>query len=393
MTVRRIALLTGSRAEWGIVRWLAADLHAAPDLDLLLVVTGSHLAAAHGGTEAEITATGLPVAVRVDMLLHGDSPLAVAKSVGIGVMGLAEALDRLAPDLVVVTGDRFEMMAGAQAALMLGVPLAHLHGGELTEGMRDDAIRHALTKMAHLHFVAAAPYAHRVRRMGEAPARVFVVGAPALDALARLPLPDRATLAADLGLDPARPWLLVTWHPVSEDDSGVAAMTGALDSQPEARVILTGVNADPGRERVAAHLRAWAAAQGDRVVAVPSLGQLRYLGVLAQAAAVVGNSSSGLVEAPAFGVPTVNIGPRQEGRLRADSVLDCPAEPRAVADTLARALDPTFRAGLTGMVPPYGGAGASARILAILRTLDPALLGVKRFHDGADTPAGEKGWS
>lgn len=382
---RRIAIITGSRAEYGLLSWLMKDIKADLALELVVIATGMHLSARFGDTIAEIRADGFdPIAV--PCLEDCDDRLAVARSTARAVSGLAEALAQAAPDVVVVLGDRFEILAAAQAALLLGIPLAHLHGGELTEGAVDESIRHAITKMASLHFAAAEPYAQRIRQMGEPPERVFTVGAPGVDAVHRLdPLSSE-----QLGLELGHPLFLVTYHPVTlhQGDEGAAvdALTSALDAFPAARVVITGVNADAGHQAVAERLGAWVEVNGARASLHASLGHRRYLSVLAKADCVIGNSSSGLIEAPAAGVPTVNIGDRQKGRLCAASVVNCGERADDIQAAIEKAIDPAFRRSFAGICPPYGGGDASARILAVLKAVDFCPLIRKPFHDIAEVP-------
>lgn len=384
---RRIAVVTGTRADYSHLRWLIGDLASDPAVTLQVVATGTHLSERHGLTVREIEADGFDIAATVDIVLGRDAPAAVARSMGLAVMGFAEAFERLSPELVVVLGDRYEILAAAQAAMLLSVPIAHIHGGETTEGAMDEAIRHALTKMAHLHFVAAEPYAARVRQMGEDPKRVFMVGAPGLDSLDRMTLLDADALRQHLGLtlDARRPLLLVTYHPVtlSRRDPAEAAveLTAALDRFPEAEVVVTGVNADPKASAIDAVFARWVDENHARARLFTSLGFLRYLSLMTQAAAVVGNSSSGLIEAPAIGVPTVNIGERQAGRLRAASVIDCGEQRDQIVAALATALAAENRNRAATGTTPYGRSGASARIAALLRDLPLEGLLTKRFHD------------
>lgn len=381
--MRSVCVVTGSRAEYGLLSGLLDRIAEDSALAPRLLVTGSHLSPHHGMTVREIEADGRAFE-RVDMLLAGDTPLAVAKSVGLAVIGLAEALARMAPDLVVVLGDRYEILAAAQAALLLGLPLAHIHGGEVTEGAIDESIRHAVTKMAHLHFVAAEPYRRRAIQLGERPESVFNVGALAADNLRRLAPLSRAELERDLGIALADPILLLTYHPTTADPAGdaaaVAALEAALAGHPAATLVVTGVNADAGGGAVAGALARLVTARAN-AVAVESLGWRRYLSLLALSSAMVGNSSSGMTEAPMMKVPTVNIGSRQKGRLRPPGVIDCAPDPAAVAAGLARALDPAFRAGLAAAPPPFGDGRTAERIVAILRDTPLDDLRAKPFHD------------
>jgi len=388
---RHLCVVTGSRAEWDLLKWLVRALRGRNDVRVSVLATGMHLAPQFGRTVQAILAEGV-VPETVDCLVAGDSAAAMAKSVGLGVIGITDALVRLAPDMVVVLGDRFEILAATQAAMLLGLPIAHLHGGELTEGAVDDAIRHAITKMAHLHFTAAADYGRRVIQMGEPPENVHTVGAIGVDAaLAVQPL-DREELTRRLGgIPPADTTFLVTYHPVtltrSDDAAAVAAMCRALARHPAARIVVTGVNADAGHAAIGAVLDDFARSCPDRVSIHASLGQALYHAVMREASVVVGNSSSGIIEAPAMGVPTVNIGDRQKGRLFAASVIACAEDEDSIGAALTRALDPAFRAAIRSQTPPYGGGGSAGRIAAILAGADLSAFPRKRFHDLPETAA------
>ena len=381
---RRVGVVTATRAEYGLLREVLRGLQRDPRAELQLVVTGTHLSPEFGHTVDAVEADGVPVADRLEMLLSSDTAVGATKSLGIATLGLADTLDRLRPDLLLLLGDRYEMLAAASAALLARVPVAHLHGGERTEGQIDEAVRHAVTKMAHLHLVAAEPYRRRVVQMGEDPDRVHVVGSPGLDQLAAGQLLDRTALEADLDLPLQPPVLLVTHHPVTlRDPSGgddLRALLTALDHVPEATVVLTGSNADPAGREHAARLRDYAASRS-RAAYRTSLGQERYLSLLAVADAVVGNSSSGLIEAPALSTPTVNVGPRQDGRLRAPSVVDCGETPEEVLAAIQQVLDPAFRHTVRPEDSPYGGPGASRRVVEHLLSLPLEGILHKQFHD------------
>lgn len=383
---RKICVVTGSRAEYGLLRETMRALVRDERVRLQVIATGMHLSPTFGDTFHAIEEDGFAIDARVDMLLASDRPVAVAKSVGLGTIGFADALERLRPELLVVLGDRFEVLAAAQAALLLRIPVAHVHGGEVTAGAVDDAIRHAITKMAHLHFVAAEPYRRRVIQLGEDPSRVFCVGAPGLDALRTTDLLDRAEVEARLGKGLGSMTFLVTYHPATlgsvEPRAAAVAMLAALDRFPEAIVVMTKPNADAHGSDVAAELDAWAARNGERTVLRTSLGSLLYLSVMRLATLVIGNSSSGIIEAPALGVPTVNIGPRQDGRLRARSVIDCAEDEDAIAAAIGRAISAAHRVEFAGSIPPYGrGGDASAQIAETLASFPlPALLH-KIFQD------------
>jgi UDP-hydrolysing UDP-N-acetyl-D-glucosamine 2-epimerase len=355
-----------------------------PRVAIQVAVTGSHFAPEFGRTIDDIHADGFTIHAEAPCFPAYDAALSVAEAVASALGGLARAFSRMTPDLVVVLGDRFETLAAAQAALLMHVPIAHVHGGELTEGMVDDAIRHAITKMASLHFVAAPAYAGRVIQMGEAPERVFLVGSPGVEAALSLERTPATVLDKFLGLPLRDPVFLVTLHPDASQacpEETARALLTALDAFPAARVVMTGVNADVGYSTIVRELAEYARKRSDRVTLHASLGQIRYLSVMARAAVVVGNSSSGLIEAPALGVPTVNIGDRQVGRLRAPSVIDSPARADAIVAAIATALDPEFRVNLRTESPYGSQGGTSAAIADALISADLEQLRIKRFYD------------
>lgn len=381
--MRRIAVFTGTRADYGLLYWLMKDIQTHPELELKVLVGAMHLSPEFGNTWQTVVDDGFIIDAKIEMLLSSDSRVGIAKSMGVGMIGIADALERLAPDALVVLGDRFEALAIAQTALVMNIPIVHLHGGEVTEGAYDDAIRHAITKMASLHCVAAPAYRQRVIQMGEAPERVFNVGALGLDHLTRSPRISREDLAESLDFSLDTPYLLVTYHPVTVADEppveSFQSLLDALDYWPNHKVILTYPNADNGGRAIIPLLEAYAASQPDRVLAIPSLGFKRYLSAVASADAVVGNSSSGLIEVPSFGVPTINIGKRQEGRLAADSVLHCAAEVDAINASLREGLSPFFRDKCRHTRNPYGQGNASQQIVDALIT--QPLDTLKSFHD------------
>ena len=380
---RRVCVVTGSRAEYGLLYWLIKEIVDDPDLDLQLVATGMHLAPQFGDTYRAIEEDGFALDAKVNMDLGGDAPADIAKSMGIGIGGMVEAFTDLAPDIAVVLGDRFEIMAAAQAAMLAGVPLAHIHGGELTEGAMDDAMRHAITKMSHVHFVASELYRNRVIQLGEAPERVFIVGATGLDNIERLELLERRQLEESLDTPLGEKFFLVTYHPatLSHQESAVDELVAALDGFPDHHVLVTGVNADPGRDHIAGKLEAYASRHPGRVSLHASLGQLRYLSAMKHCAAVVGNSSSGIIEAPALKAPTVNMGERQGGRLRSVSVIDCAETRDQISAAIQKAVSAEFRDSLQDASSPYGTPGASRRIKDVLKTFPLEGILMKRFHD------------
>lgn len=381
--MRRIAVFTGTRAEYGLLYWLMKEVDAHPQLELQVIAAAMHFSPEFGQTWRAIEDDGFRVAAKVEMLLSSDTSVGVAKSMGLGCIGLADALERLAPDALVILGDRFEALAAAQTALVMDIPIMHLHGGEVTEGAYDDAIRHAITKMASLHGVAAEPYRQRVIQMGEDPTRVLNVGALGLDHLTRSPRMTREELSTSLKFSLDCPYLLVTYHPatVAEEPPLVSfqALLAALDDWQDHQVIITYPNADNGGRSMIPMLEAYASLQPERVLVIPSLGFRRYLSAVAEAAAVVGNSSSGLIEVPSFGVPTVNIGQRQSGRLSAESVLHCRPTQSSINQALQRALSPEFQATCQQVSNPYGQGNAARQIVEALVTFP--LTTLKHFHD------------
>ncbi|MBF0425878.1 MAG: UDP-N-acetylglucosamine 2-epimerase (hydrolyzing) [Magnetococcales bacterium] len=383
--MRTICVVTGSRAEYGHLYWVMREIRDHPQLRLQVVVTGMHVSPEFGMTIREIERDGFAIDGRVEMLLSADSPVAIAKSLGLGVIGFADVLDRLRPDLLLVLGDRFEALAAVAAALPARIPVAHIHGGEGSEGVMDEAIRHTLTKMSHLHFTAAAPYRQRVIQLGEDPGRVFVVGTPGLDHVTRTPLLDRETWQQETGFQLGSTNILVTYHPVTLSTEGpetaIDAILTALETFPEARILFTRANADTAGRVIQERIDAWVAAHPRQAMTVTSLGTVRYLSALRHMEIMLGNSSSALIEAPCFGMPAINLGDRQRGRLRAPSVIDCAEDTLAIVQALRRGLDPAFRQGLEAMVPPYGQGDAARRIVATLADFPLAGILKKQFHD------------
>lgn len=395
---RRVLLVTTTRADYGIWRPVHAALARRPELAAGYLVTGTHLDPRHGATVRAIEADGVPIWARVPIFAEADEPAGdaprAAHAMARLIDGVARAWPTLTPDVALVLGDRFEMLAAAAALSLFRVPLGHLHGGELTEGALDDAYRHALTKLSHLHFASTASYAARVAQLGEEPWRIFAPGAPALDAIAAARAAGLPHLAAVDAFALDRPFALATYHPETlapdASDRGLDAMLAALDALA-LPALFTAPNADPGAGAVRARLDAWIAARPDRAHLVLSLGIPRYYQALDQAAVMIGNSSSGILEAASFGLPVVNIGARQRGRVRPANVIDAAPDAVAVTDALRRALDPARRARLRAdPVNPYGDGHAAERIAEVIASLDldrPDLL-VKRFVDlPADNPS------
>ncbi|TDM09560.1 MAG: UDP-N-acetylglucosamine 2-epimerase (hydrolyzing) [Ideonella sp. MAG2] len=380
---RKLCVVTGSRAEYGLMQRLMRLIDQDDALELQVLATGMHLSPEFGMTVRQIEADGFTVNARLEMLLSSDTAVGVTKSMGLGMIGFADEFQRLAPDVVVLLGDRFEILAAAQAAMIARIPVAHLHGGEKTEGAFDEAIRHAITKMSQWHFVAAEEYRQRVIQLGESPDRVFNVGAPGLDLLRDLDWMDREALAASLGLSLVAPLLLVTYHPATLGDrdpvDALTQLLEALEQFPQAQVVFTHPNADTGGRRLIEAIDRWVATQGERARAFASLGQRRYLSLMRLCDVVVGNSSSGLTEAPALKKATVNIGDRQKGRLKASSIIDASEDSGAIKAALARALSAEFVGQLPGTVSLYGEGEASGLIRDLLKQV--SLGSQKTFFD------------
>jgi UDP-hydrolysing UDP-N-acetyl-D-glucosamine 2-epimerase len=382
MSPRRICVVTGTRAEYGILYWVLKEIAATPALELSLVATGSHLSPEFGLTYRDIERDGFRIDAKVEMLLSSDSPVGVAKSLALAVQGCAEAFERLRPDLVLLVGDRYEILGAAQAALLARIPVAHIAGGDITEGAYDDSIRHAVTKLSHLHLVTNAESARRVRQLGEDPAHIHVVGSPALDHLHRTALMDRGELQQSLGFQFRARNLLVTFHPATLDPGSPADQLGELLRGIElvggdVGVLLTRPGADVASRTLGPVIDDFVG-RHPHARAFASLGHVLYLSAMAQVDVVVGNSSSGLYEAPSLHKPTVNVGDRQRGRVRASSVIDCPP----VAGAVAAAIREAFAHDCSQVRNPYGDGHAAANIVAIVRDFPdlPALVR-KRFRD------------
>ncbi len=383
MPLRKICVVTGSRAEYGLLYWLLKEIQADSDLQLQIIATGMHLSTEFGLTYRTILEDNFNIDARVEMLLSSDTPVGITKSIGLGVIGFAEALERLKPDTMVVLGDRYEILAAVQAALVARIPVAHIHGGETTEGAIDESIRHAVTKMSHLHFVAAEPYRTRVIQLGEHPDTVYNVGALGIENIRRLQLLDKAQLEQSMNFELGSMCFLVTYHPATlgtaSSHAVMQALLDALDLFPDARIVFTKPNSDTDGRILGQMIDEYARHNTGRAAVFTTLGQVRYLSALRLVAAVIGNSSSGIIEAPAFATPTVNIGNRQSGRLKAGSIIDCTETTESIATAIKKALSDPFRDAIKQGDLPYG-SGESAAF--IKERLKQAGLGcTKRFYD------------
>ncbi len=375
---RKICIVTGTRAEYGLLYWLMKEIDADPKLELQTIATGMHLSPEFGLTYKVIEDDGFIINERIEMLLSSDTPVGIAKSIGLGVIGFADIFDRLKPDIIVLLGDRFEILSAAQAAMVAKIPIAHIAGGDTTEGAFDDAIRHSITKMSHLHFVTNVQSYKRVCQMGENPAYVFNFGSPGLDYIRKVKLLQKADLEEKLGFVFQRKNLLITFHPVTLESVRSVdlfqELLCALDALPEDYgLIFTFPNADNEGRALIKMINEFVATHPNAVSYI-SLGQLLYLSTMAIVDVVVGNSSSGIYEAPSFKVPTVNIGDRQKGRLKASSIIDCSHGKNEIIASINTALTGTY----ANVTNPYGDGYASEKIVKVLNGFDDYITLIKK---------------
>jgi UDP-hydrolysing UDP-N-acetyl-D-glucosamine 2-epimerase len=376
---RRIGVVTTSRADYSHLYWPLRELAARDDVELGVFALGPHLSPLYGNTITEIERDGFPIKARIECLLSSDTDTGMAKTIGLAITSLADALTAWCPDLLLLIADRYEMLAPAAAAVAMRIPIAHIEGGEVSQGAIDDQIRNALTKLAHIHFTSTETARRRVIAMGEEPWRVHHAGAPSLDHLRRSKLLDRAALEAELGMTFSSPVLLAAWHPVTiltDTNSEADAFFTALAAW-HGQLIFVYPNADAGSHALIARTRALAAARLATHIFV-NLSAVTYVSLLAQVDAIIGNSSSGIMEAASFALPAVNVGMRQQGRERAANIVDTPADARTIAAALQRALDPAFRASLRGMANPYGNGTAAETIARVLATVPLKDILIKR---------------
>ena len=371
---RKICVVTGTRAEYGLLHRLLLILKNDPQIELQLVVTGSHLSPSHGMTINEIESDGFVPVAKLPIDLSDDSKLATVKAMANVTSQIAETLSGLNPDVVVLLGDRYEILATAQAALILDIPVAHIHGGELTSGAFDDSIRHAVTKMSSLHFVAAQEYARRVVQLGEQPSSVFNVGSLGVENALASKLMDKSDLSAALNVELKNPILLVTYHPTTRSTMSVTEeidqVLSALENFSSCTIVFTGVNADPGNAELSSQITKFVQRDPKRRSLHASLGQNKYLSLLSLCDAVVGNSSSGIIEAPAFGKPTVNIGNRQNGRIRVNSIIDVGVAKQEIQTAIETALSSTWRERCAETVSSYKLSNTAQLIADTLKIAD-----------------------
>jgi GDP/UDP-N,N'-diacetylbacillosamine 2-epimerase (hydrolysing) len=381
---RKICVVTGSRADYGLLRWVMQEIKDNPRLSLQVIATGMHLSDSFGLTYKEIENDGFKIDFKVKSLSSIDSPVGIAESMSAGLSGCANAFSNLQPDIILVLGDRFEIFSAVAAALVARIPVAHLHGGEITRGSFDEAFRHSITKMSHLHFVASEEYKNRVIQLGEDPNKVFLVGGLGIDNIKKLTLLSKAELEAALELELKERSLLVTFHPVTLEaqaaEQQMNELLNALSGLENTTLIFTMPNADPGGQILMKMLNEFVAIRKDARV-FTSLGQLRYLSCIAHVDGVVGNSSSGIAEVPAFRKGTINIGDRQLGRLQAKSVINCLPNQQAIRDAIGRLFSLDFQRSLAETINPYGEGGASAKIVKILQGASLEGIVKKTFYD------------
>lgn len=381
---KKIAFCTGTRAEYGLLKPLMELVLHDPDLEFELYVTGMHLSLEFGHTIDEILQDKIPVTEKVEILVSGDTPSAISKSMGLAMIGFGDVFARRKPDMLVLLGDRFEAFCAAAAATVARVPIAHLHGGELTLGAIDDAFRHSITKMSSLHFTSTEEYRHRVIQMGEEPSRVFNVGALGVENILKLPLMTLKELEKSLGVRFKTPYALVTYHPATLDDmdpeNQILELLNALDSFPGLFLVFTKANADAGGRVINKLIDDYVSKNMERAVVFSNMGQIQYLSAMKFASMVIGNSSSGIIETPSFGVPTVNIGKRQAGRVKAKSVFDCAVNAESIRNVVAGILESEAR-NMTLVSNPYYVKNTSRSIHEKIKKA--LLLGIseKYFHD------------
>ncbi len=382
--MRKICIVTGTRAEYGLLYWLMKEIQADPELELQIIVTGMHLSPEFGLTYKEIEKE-FTITKKIEMLLSSDTPVGISKSMGLAQVSFGESFDELKPDIVVVLGDRYELFSAASAAMIARIPIAHLHGGETTEGAFDESIRHSITKMSHLHFTAAEEYRNRVIQLGENPERVYNVGGMGIENIKRLKLLNKDEFEQSIDFNLGKKNILVTFHPVTLENNTAQeqfqALLDTIDGLKETKIIFTKANSDTDGRIINAMIDAYVADNAQKSVGFASLGQLRYLSALQYVDAVVGNSSSGLTEAPSFAIGTINIGDRQKGRLRASSVIDCIPTRENISEAFETLYSKEFQQTLKDAKNPYGGGNASHSILKVLKEVPLNGLLKKSFYN------------
>tara|TARA_B110000008_G_scaffold273960_1_gene309029 strand:- start:405 stop:1577 length:1173 start_codon:yes stop_codon:yes gene_type:complete len=381
---KKISVVTGSRAEYGLLYWLMKEIVSCDDLELQLVVTGMHLCEEFGNTYRQIEKDGFNIAKKVDISLISDTDLAISKSIGIGMVGFSGAFNELKPDLLLVLGDRFEIFSAVSAAMIARIPVAHIHGGEATEGLIDEPIRHSITKMSHLHFTATNDYRNRVIQLGEQPERVFNVGGLGIDNINKLRLLAKSDFEKAINFNLGKKNVLVTFHPVtleySSSETQFQELLGALDELENTKIIFTKANSDMDGRIINTMIDEYVG-RNDNTIAFASMGQLNYLSALQFIDVVVGNSSSGLLEAPSFKIGTIDIGDRQKGRIKADSVISCMPNKNNISTAFKELYSKKFQSNVSKVESPYGKGGASGEIVKIIKDTSLDNIIKKTFYD------------
>jgi len=384
MSKRKICVVTGTRAEYGLLYWLMKEIEADKELELQLIVTGMHLSPEFGLTYKEIEKE-FTINKKIEMLLSSDTSIGISKSMGLAQISFAEAYEDLKPDILVVLGDRYEIFSAVSSAMIANIPIAHLHGGETTEGAFDESIRHSITKMSHLHFTATNEYRNRVIQLGEHPNRVFNVGGLGIDNIKKLKLLSRNEFEESIGFKLNKKNILITFHPVTLENSTAKEqfqiLLDVVDELEETHIIFTKANSDTDGRIINSMIDEYVQKHKDKAVGFTSLGQLRYLSALQYIDAMVGNSSSGLIEAPSFKIGTLNIGDRQKGRIMADSVIDCEVDKKSILNSFQKLYSDEFQENLKSVVNPYGSGGASLEIKNILKSVVLENILKKKFYD------------
>jgi len=378
-------VVTGSRAEYGLLYWLLKEIQATPEFDLQIAATGMHLSPEFGSTYQKIENDGFIINEKVEMLLSSDTPSAISKSTGLGMIGFADAFNDLKPDLLIVLGDRYEIFAATTVAMFAKIPIAHIHGGETTQGAFDEAIRHSITKMAWWHFVATEEYKNRVIQLGESPSRVYNVGGLGVDSIQKSNLLSKKELTNKMGIKFSKKNLLITYHSVTLEDGTsrkyFGSLLDALNELKDAYLIFTLPNSDSDGRVIKRMIKDFIANNGERSISFTSMGSLNYLSTLQFVDGVVGNSSSGLAEAPTFKIGTINIGDRQDGRMKAESVIDCNPDQKSITTAIKKLYSNEFQNKLKIVSNPYGKGKATEKIMKILKkTKIPDEL-KKEFYD------------
>ena len=382
--MKKICVVTGTRAEYGLLYWLLKEIEADKELQLQVIVTGMHLSPEFGLTYKEIEKE-FKINKKIEMLLSSDTSVGISKSMGLAQISFAESYDELKPDIVIVLGDRYEIFSATSAAMIARIPIAHIHGGEKTEGAFDESIRHSITKMSHLHFTATEEYKNRVIQLGEDPSRVFNVGGMGIENIKRLELLNKKEFEKSIEFKLNSKNILVTFHPVTLENSTAQEqfkeLLDAIDELEDTNIIFTKANSDTDGRVINQMIDEYVTKNSNKSIVFTSLGQLRYLSALQYVDAVVGNSSSGLAETPSFKIGTINIGDRQKGRIKASSVIDCEPNKDSILKSFEKLYSKEFQETLKTTINPYGDGCASKRIVEILKNVDLKNILKKSFYD------------